>query len=589
MTDTITKEQVREEYRTYPDVLEDGLPEKPWYLNRMLPVLLEIPKGSKVLDVGCNAGDFMELIKRERGCDVTGVDLSEICIEKAKAKGLNVHLVDAETLPFPDQSFDCVILTEVLSHLYDPVPVLNEIVRVLKPRGILLGSTPHQNLETYLWEEKRFHRRYYDETELEVELNKHFYVSHIRTLNGAQFAMSMATSFLGEKPVEILFKCGPKGTLGWDSALQDKSILRVWFGFTQPPGDVYYRMSGYADKMGEMGAEIAYNPYRPEVFNSTSDWQSRIRGKLVLNQLESLLKSADLSVWQITQSQDVVAFLWCAKDLLKKPILAECDDWLFDLPASNLASNPYKPNSEAEKIAFKQLELSDGIIVSTQFLKESFKELFPGKPIYVIKNSIDFGIWDHITPTETIPKKADGVVRIGYTGCGNHSGDLELVKKPLLALLEEYPNLEVILPMPFDSWKDVKHERVFFVNKWVSLPEFPGMVKGWDLDIGMAPLRDNNFNCAKSNLRWLEYSALGLPSVVSRVRPFEESIDHGSTGYLANSPKHFYRYFKALINDKSLRAEVGGNAYRHVKKHFNMDKVAKDYMRVLKEIKHDFK
>lgn len=589
MTNLITEqtkpEDLIKEYSQYPNVAPEGIEEKPWYGNRMMPIFYEIPLGSKVLDVGANVGDFMEMLKKERDCEVFGVDVSEVCVKEAQEKGRNVQLADGHKLPFEDGTFDVVCLMEVLVHVFNPNEVLKEIKRVLKPGGFLLGSSPHKNLESHLWDDKRMHRRYYTTEELEDELYKVFDVAWMRTLTGAQFSFALAGSFLGKESAEILFKAGNKKTKPWEEALLDKSVLRVWFGFTQPAGDVYYRMSGYADKMRGLGAEIAYEPFSHNDFKSPGEWQNKIRWKHILNQLDSILSCADFSVWQIVQSKDALAFLRCAREVRGKKIITEIDDWLFDLPSYNLASNPYMPNSESEWIAYKQLEMSDAVIVSTGYLKERLSELFPGKKIYIIPNSIDFEIWDEIDAWESIPKKKEGFLRIGYTGCGNHSGDLEIVKKPLLLLLETFPNLEVVLPQAFESWKDVKHPRVIFANRWVPLPQYPGMVKGWDLDIGIAPLRDNDLNRAKSNLRWLEYSALKIPSVMSKVRPFEECIEKGQTGFLANSEKDWYFRLKELIESPELRTRIGNKAYNEVKRSFNMDKVAKHYIKTLKEIK----
>lgn len=580
-----TREEVEKDYKDYPSVAPEGLEEKPWYWNRLGPIFYETPYGARVLDVGANTGDFVEILKRDRGCDAYGVDISESCVEEAKAKGRNVQLINADKLPFDDNFFDVVYLNEVLVHLFDPQSVLKEIRRVLKPKGFLLGSTPHKNLEDKHWAEERFHRRYYDEKGLTGELSKVFEKTYLRTLNGAQYAFTMAHSAVGNEPAEILFKSGGKKTKPWEEALLDKSVLRVWMGFSHPPADVYYRMSGFADKMRQNGAEIAYEPFSHSDLESTSNWQSRIKDHHVLNQLEAILRCADLSVWQITGSMWVIAFLRCAKDLLKKPIVTEVDDWLFDVPSYNLASSAYKPNSDAEWCAYQQINLSDALIVSTKFLQDNLKAMFPTKSIYVVPNSIDFPLWENAKPFETIPKKKEGMVRIIYTGCGNHDWDVEIVKKPLLALLDIYPNLEIVWPMRFESWKDVNHERVIYVNKWIPFTNYPGMVKAWGGDIGIAPLRDNNLNRAKSNLRWIEYSALKIPTVCSKVQPFEESIKNGRTGFLANTKKDWFEYLGDLIESESLRTSIGKEAYFDVKRRFNMDDTSKLYQHILEKIK----
>ncbi len=241
-----------------------------------------------------------------------------------------------------------------------------------------------------------------------------------------------------------------------------------------------------------------------------------------------------------------------------------------------------------EAVAYDQIKLSDGIICSTQYLKEKLNILFPDKPVYIVKNSLDFDIWDKLTRPTTLHDKNSELIRIGYTGCSNHSGDMEIIKQPILALLDEFPNLEFI-SLPYKCFEDVNHPRLIKWDKWVGLSEFPQMASDWEMDIGIAPLRDNELNRAKSNLRWLEYSALHLPTVASRVYPFENSISNNKDSLLVgNSGKEWYEALRSLIVEKGKRATLGESAYKTVKKEYSMDKVAKSYLSILKNIKREF-
>lgn len=590
-----SKKEVLASYREYPDTQPEGF--TTFNASTVEPMVLEIPQGAKILDVGCNSGEFMKMAQDVRECDATGVDVSETAVALAKAKGLNVINADAESLPFEDATFDVVILREVLVHLHDPVKALKEIARVLKPTGFLLGSAPHKNLELVAWEDKRgMHHRYCDEERLRADLGEAFPVTHLRVLNGAQFSVTFAGSTLADQPTELLWKSGREGLPPWEHALtSDNETLRVWLGPTQPPGDAYYRMIGFAEKMRAMdGTEVGFEQFKWDDNGGPGGWQSKmIRGadgnpvsSIAVHHLEKVLKVANPWVFQITGYDDVVGLLACAKEVMPgKKLVTEIDDWLFDLPAYNIASAPYTPNSPAEKVAYEQLEISDAVIVSTSFLKESIEQLFPGKPIYVVPNAIDFDFWDNAKPIKTMDPKKEGVVRIGYTGCGNHSGDLEIVKPVLLALLDENPNVEIVMATEFECFADVKHERFKQLNVWATIPQYPGMVKGWDLDIGIAPLRDNNFNRAKSNLRWLEYSALKIPTVASTVRPFVESVSHEFTGQLCSTKREWYEALNYLIKNKSAREAYGQNANDVVRTRYNMDKVARQYRNVLQEIK----
>jgi ubiquinone/menaquinone biosynthesis C-methylase UbiE len=105
----------------------------------------------KILDVACGTGLNIPLFPT--GSDITAVDLSPNMLEVARATaakhGLNVNLavMDAEHLEFPDASFDTVVSTLSTCTFPDPVKALKEIKRVCQPNGsILLLEHGHSNL-----------------------------------------------------------------------------------------------------------------------------------------------------------------------------------------------------------------------------------------------------------------------------------------------------------------------------------------------------------------------------------------------------------------------------------------------------------
>ena len=96
----------------------------------------------KVLEIGVGSGRNLKYY--QAGCSVTGIDASEGMLEKARqktrgVKNVNLFLMDAEHLEFPDNSFDYIIATFVLCTIPDPVKALREMRRVLKPSGELIA------------------------------------------------------------------------------------------------------------------------------------------------------------------------------------------------------------------------------------------------------------------------------------------------------------------------------------------------------------------------------------------------------------------------------------------------------------------
>ena len=106
--------------------------------------LLPKSKGDRLLDVGCGVGTI-SLELQKRGFEVYGIDFSSVAIEKAREKGINAIPcdVDAEGIPFEDSHFDVVWAGDIVEHVFDPIFLLEEISRVLKPTGKVLISTPN--------------------------------------------------------------------------------------------------------------------------------------------------------------------------------------------------------------------------------------------------------------------------------------------------------------------------------------------------------------------------------------------------------------------------------------------------------------
>ena len=91
-----------------------------------------LPNNSRVLDVGCGDGTLMKFLSKEKNIDVRGLDLNEENVETCIAKGLSVIEGNAETElgQFPDKSFDFVILSQTLQAFYNPVTVLEHLLRI---------------------------------------------------------------------------------------------------------------------------------------------------------------------------------------------------------------------------------------------------------------------------------------------------------------------------------------------------------------------------------------------------------------------------------------------------------------------------
>ncbi|MFN2327417.1 MAG: class I SAM-dependent methyltransferase [Chromatocurvus sp.] len=118
--------------------------------------------GHRVLDLGCGEGRHAVAVHLDDGADVLGIDLSLADLLTARRKHEDYRR-DSDTalfaltnasalaLPLADESLDAVICSEVLEHIDDYRAVLREIVRVLRPGGLLCISVPRAWPECFCW------------------------------------------------------------------------------------------------------------------------------------------------------------------------------------------------------------------------------------------------------------------------------------------------------------------------------------------------------------------------------------------------------------------------------------------------------
>ena len=97
----------------------------------------------RLLDIGCGFGFFLNAMK-QNNWEVAGVEISKGGRQYARDHyDIDIYSKPLETLSLPDNYFDAVTLFYVIEHVADPITVLNEVNRILKPGGLVLIRWPH--------------------------------------------------------------------------------------------------------------------------------------------------------------------------------------------------------------------------------------------------------------------------------------------------------------------------------------------------------------------------------------------------------------------------------------------------------------
>ena len=295
-------------------------------------------------------------------------------------------------------------------------------------------------------------------------------------------------------------------------------------------------------------------------------------------ELDDHANKANVLVAQMCHTEGALIEMVRLKVEKNIPLVTEIDDDIMHTPTYNPANAVYRQGSGApfRKLAIDQFRMSDAMIVSTPYLAEVYSEFCPN--IYVIENSLEFRIWDNLRH-----KRNKDLIRIGWAGGASHDEDLRIIEPVVRKTLEKHPTTVFTfvhgIPQFFRGI-----DRVEAVSEFTRIDRYPQFLASRGFDIGIAPLVDNAFNRGKSNLRWLEYSGLKVPTVASKVGHFASTITQEHDGLLCETERDWLDSLSFLISDENARRKMGKNANQTARKAFNVDVNIQLYKAALEEI-----
>lgn len=230
---------------------------------------------------------------------------------------------------------------------------------------------------------------------------------------------------------------------------------------------------------------------------------------------------------------------------------------LDDLITDMAASNQMRKNIPADSRARVKYALArcDRMVVSTDFLAETYRHFIPD--IRVVPNLLEQEVWLPLSSKKRTSSKA----RIGWAGGTTHQGDLLLLKEIIEETRDE---AEWVF---FGMCPDEIRPLIAEYHPFAAFSEYPARLASLNLDIAVAPLAQIPFNQGKSNLRLLEYGALGIPVVCSDIDPYQNS----PACCLPNKPKAWIEALRARIHDADTREQEGIAMRKWVQQHFLLE------------------
>lgn len=265
---------------------------------------------------------------------------------------------------------------------------------------------------------------------------------------------------------------------------------------------------------------------------------------------------------------------------LSVPVVFDLDDYLFDdeiIPYVAMLRLASPEKARAGVAEWRDMLMRcDFYTGSTAYLTERATAI--GREAFLIRNGLNDAQLElsRIALEQVRRKPSRSGPRLGYfSGTRTHQDDFRQIATVLVRLLGEFPTLELVVTGDFDltefpefgPFADRLEERPFV--DWRRLPAEIARV-----DINLIPLEVNTFTEGKSNLKYYEAALLHVPSVATPSSAFASSIEHGVTGYLAQTDDEWYESLRALIVDPKLLRDMGERAYRDALREYSPRVVA---------------
>ena len=249
----------------------------------------------------------------------------------------------------------------------------------------------------------------------------------------------------------------------------------------------------------------------------------------------------------------------------------ELDDDIFSISASNPGAVVWKQPA-ALAGAKECIAACDLVTTSSHVLAEKLRLYNPN--VLVLPNSLPPDLWQYPEPKK---QSAERVV-LGWAGSTSHIEDFNIISEVVPQLLERYPQVEFEFaggPVNADIALGERVRRL----ETTDIQNYNALLERFDL--GMIPLVDTAFNRAKSDLKFVEYSMIGIPTVASKVEPYSKSVKHGENGFLAANPKDWLKFLGRLIESPELRLEIATRAQEFARTR-TIDKTIDKWVRAYK-------
>ncbi len=299
--------------------------------------------------------------------------------------------------------------------------------------------------------------------------------------------------------------------------------------------------------------------------------------KLVWGRTQAPLTFEDIAAFDVVVVQQPrgVAWMkaireWQAAGVV---VLYEIDDWARGIRKKD----DHDFADKFDRSVIDDMELcmraADGMVVSTEWLAERYRAVNPNT--YLCRNGLDLKRYALTRPQRDY-------VTIGWSGATGHRNSMRPWLQQVAAVLRERPEVRFVsIGQRFANAlaKEFGTERALSVP-WAPFDTYPAAMTL--MDVALAPAGQDNFYRGKSDLRWLEAGALGIPLVADPL--VYPEIEPGVTGFHASTPAEVREQLIKLVDDRELRERVGAAAKAHVIENRSAQVAAQRWAEMLREV-----
>lgn len=214
----------------------------------------------------------------------------------------------------------------------------------------------------------------------------------------------------------------------------------------------------------------------------------------------------------------------------------------------------------------RMMKKCDAVIASTEWIAGNYSHF--NKNAYICQNGIDPARYNL-----TIPSRP--TINIGWAGGTGHNKVVVPWFQEAAKVMRQFDHTCFVsigqnFAMAFEKWFGPVRS---LTVPWAAIEQYPGAMTLFD--IALAPGGSGGFWRGKSDLRWLEAAALGIPIIANPM--IYPEIEHGVTGLTARSPAEAGSLMKALVQDGSLRKKIGDQAKEFVLDNRTISHMAADW------------